>query len=445
MRDVNKKICGYVLPSVASLLVTFLYIAVDGMFVGRGVGADALAAVNLALPFAALVTALADLVAMGGASVAAIRLGRNDARGAGEAASTSLFALVVLAVAVCLFGMFASAGIAATSGAVGRLLALTTEYVFYYSAFAVFVALGIALSALIRNDGRPGLAFWGMVAGAAANILLDWVFIFPLGMGIKGAAIASGLGQILTVAILLSHFVRRRGRLRLHPASIVPGLLGKVLVRGVPEFITQMSQPITVLCFNFVVLRELGETGVAAYAVVCSLTSLIFAVQTGVAGGMQPLFGGSYGERNRELTRYYRNAGILLNLAAAAALYLVLALAGKNIASLFNPEPALTEIAAHGLLLYGLAFIPASVNITATAFFLSTKRTGWAMLIAAARGCALNVLLILLVPTLVGGKALWTPLIAVEALTLALSVQLLKRAEKRRNPDSVILLPKPAA
>ncbi len=445
MKEVNKTICSYVLPSVASLLVTFMYIVVDSIFVGRGVGADALAAVNLALPFAALVTSAADLVAMGCASIAAIRLGRQDTRGAGEAASTGLVITLALATGICAIGMFVPGGIATVSGASARLVAPTSEYIFYYAAFAIFVVVGIFLNALVRNDGRPGLAFWGMIAGAAANIFLDWLFIFPFQMGIKGAAIASGIGQILTVCILLSHFVRATGRLRLGMSLVVRGLAGKICLRGIPEFITQISQPVTVLCFNFMVMRQLGEIGVSAYAVICNLTSLMFAVQTGVAAGMQSLFGRSYGEKNKSMVRYFYKAGIVLNLGAAVLLYSVLTLGGTSIIGLFHADAELAAIAADGLALYGLAFVLASVNITVTAFFLSTKRTGWAMLVAMARGCFLNIACIILLPLLLGGSALWASLLVVEILTIGLSLTLVKRNKNQRNPDSIVLVRRSAA
>ena len=408
-------------------------------------GSDALAAVNLALPFAALATALADQIAMGGASVAAIRLGRGDRQGAGKAASTCVATTLVAAIGLGTFGMAFSEHISSASGAAGRLLAPTSEYIHYYNAFVLFAMLGICLSALVRNDGRPGLAFWGMVAGAGANVFLDWLFIFPWQMGIKGAAIASGVGQIMTVAILSTHFFRGKGKLKLRLSLLAPSLTGKILLRGVPEFVTQISQPLTILCFNYMVMRLLGEEGVSAYAIICNLTSLIFAVQVGVANGMQPLFGRSFGEKNHSLTRRFWHTGVVMNLAASTFLYAALVLGRTHITALFGADPELAATAAGGLVLYGLAFIPASYSITATAFFLSTKRTGPAMLIASARGCILNVALIIAIPAFFGGSAIWLPLIAVETLTIVAGAILMKRAGTRRNSDSVVLLQKAAA
>lgn len=445
MKQINKTIASYVLPSVASLLVTFLYIAVDSIFVGQGVGADALAAVNLALPYAALITSLANLIGMGAAAVAAVRLGRGDRRGAGDSASAGILIAVVMGCIVCAFGMYAPDAIAYASGARARLLPPTAEYLYYYSAFAIFAVMSICLSTLVRNDGRPGLAFWGMIAGAVANVFLDWLFIFPFEMGIMGAAVASGIGQILSMAILAWHFISGKGSLRLRLFVPSRQLWSKIFLRGTPEFITQISQPATILCFNYVVMREFGEMGVASYAIICNLTSLMFAVVIGVASGMQPLFGRSYGEKDSRTLKYFYKSGIVINLAASCVIYLGLIVAGQAVTSLFNSDGELSRFAASSLGVYGIAFVLASVNITTTAFFLSTKRTVQAMLIAGLRGCGLNILFTFLLPAMFGGSAAWTALIVSESIVVALVFVLMRNAKTQRNSDSVIMMRRPAS
>lgn len=445
MKACRKEIVRYVVPSVGSMVVTFLYIVVDGIFVGRGVGPDALAAVNLALPFAALITSLADLITMGGASVTAIRLGRGDRTGARAAFNASLGMAFSLAVAISAAGMLWTDAISLVSGSSVRLLGLTSEYIFYYSAFAIFMVMAICLSAFVRNDGRPGLAFWGMIAGAVCNIFLDWLFIFPFGMGVKVAAIASGLGQILTLAVLSVHFIGGRGELKISPRIPDSTLAGKIVKRGLPEFITQMSQPITVLCFNLVVMRELGEVGLAAYSVICYLTSLVHAVLMGVANGVQPLFGRSFGEKNRAGLKTYLRFGIGINLSLSLALYLLLAFGGSGMIGIFKPDAEMFGIASGALGVYAFSFILASVNILLTTYLFSTKRTGAAVLTAMLRSCGLNVLLIFAIPAFFGGRHLWMSITVVELVTLGAGLLILGASRKGGNTESVVLNRKMAA
>lgn len=133
--------------------------------------------------------------------------------------------------------------------------------------------MGSCLSVFVRNDGSPALSFVGMCAGAAANILLDWLFIFPLQTGVVGAAIASGLGQVLTMLILLTHFLRRKGDLRIQRLRPNGALIRKVCRRGVPEAATQLTTPVTALCYNLMLARLIGDIGVSAFSVLSFIYS----------------------------------------------------------------------------------------------------------------------------------------------------------------------------
>ena len=132
---------------------------------------------------------------------------------------------------------------------------MSVQYLFFCSAFSIPMLMGTCLSVFVRNDGSPTLSFVGMCAGAAANIFLDWLFIFPFKMGIIGAAIASGLGQVLTVLVLLTHLLHRKGDLWIKSFKISCALVAKVCKRGVPEAVTQLTTPVTALCYNLMLAR----------------------------------------------------------------------------------------------------------------------------------------------------------------------------------------------
>ena len=201
-----KTLCRYIFPAVGGLFATYLYNVVDGIFVGHGVGTAALGAVNIGVPFITFVVAVAAMFPMGGATVAAIRMGRGDREGANQAFLTALGLTLAASLLLMAVGMVFAQQIVDLSGArqlSEGMRAMSRDYLFYYSAFSVPMLLSTCLSVFVRNDGSPALAFWGMCAGAAANIFLDWLFIFPLQMGVVGAAVASGLGQVLSVLVLL--------------------------------------------------------------------------------------------------------------------------------------------------------------------------------------------------------------------------------------------------
>ena len=225
MAKKDRTLIHYIVPSAGALCVTYLYNIVDGIFVGQGVGHLALAAVNITVPFITTLVAVSTLFAMGGSTVIAIRLGRGDKQGANDAFMTSMIMTLLLSVLLLMIGMLFPEQISRLCGSSDTILPMASEYLFYYTAFSIPFLFSNCLSIFVRNDGAPTLSFLGMCAGAVANIFLDWLLIFPLQMGLKGAAIASGLGQLLAFFILISHFIRKKGTLRIK--KYTPLLLAK--------------------------------------------------------------------------------------------------------------------------------------------------------------------------------------------------------------------------
>ena len=300
MSSKMKLLCSYIFPAVGSLFVTYLYNVMDGIFVGQGVGSAALGAVNIGVPFITFAVALVSMFPMGGATVIAIRMGRGDKDGANHAFMTALTLTALTAAALTIVGTVFSQHIVDLCGArkLGdEMRSLSADYLFYYSAFSLPMLMSNCLSVFVRNDGSPALSFLGMCTGAVSNIFLDWLFIFPLQMGVIGAAVASGLGQIFSLLVLLSHFTRKHGNLRIRHFTIQPALIRKICKRGAPEAVTQLTTPVTALCYNLVLASLVGDIGVSTYSVLSFIYSLANAVLSGVAQGLQPLWGKVMGNR----------------------------------------------------------------------------------------------------------------------------------------------------
>ncbi|MDL2289050.1 MATE family efflux transporter, partial [Oscillospiraceae bacterium OttesenSCG-928-F05] len=163
MTERRKKILDYLLPSVGAMFVSYFYIVVDGMFIGQGVGPSALASVNLAVPFVDLLTAVAAMITMGGATITAIRMGRGDTDGANVSFRMSASLVVLISAAVTAVGVIFPHALAQLFGATDTLIVETVNYIRWCSAFSIFFTLAIFMAAYVRNDGSPRLAFWGMV------------------------------------------------------------------------------------------------------------------------------------------------------------------------------------------------------------------------------------------------------------------------------------------
>lgn len=420
MNAKTKQLFHYILPAAGGLCVTYLYNIVDGIFVGQGVGHLALAAVNITVPFITTLVAISSLFAMGGSTVIAIRLGRGDTKGANDAFLTALAMTGLLSILLLLIGTLLPEQIALLCGSSQEVLPLARDYLLYYTAFSFPFLLSNCLSVFVRNDGAPGLAFFGMCTGAVANIFLDWLFIFPLQMGIIGAAVASGLGQVLSFLILASHFFRKRGALRLGKFRPSLALVGKICKRGVPECVSQLNTPVTAFCYNWVLGSTLGDLGVATFSVLSFIYSLANAILSGVAQGLQPLWGQAFGRGDREELRRDFRKGLTVNLTAGAVIYGILFFLRVPAVALFNGDPALVEMASGALPVFALSFLFMAANLIVTAYFYSTKQTAKSNVVALSRGVFLKAAAIFLTPVLLGTEFIWLAVVIAEGITTAL-------------------------
>lgn len=303
-------------------------------------------------------------------------------------------------------------------GANAALFDYTSIYIKYYVSFDIFFALSLALATFARNDGAPRLAFWAMIAGAVSNIFLDWLLIFGLHLGIKGAAVATGIGQIISCLILLPHFVRGKGELEFSFRYIMPAEIRQIIHTGLPECITQMSSPVTIFCYNLIIIEIFGEKGVAAYAIVSYLLLVVFAIFIGIAEALQPLLSRSYGEKNKiALTEFFK-IGLKTNSFFAVIVYLFFLLFGKNIISIFTGDSNVIDLTYACICIYGISFMLAAFNIIYSTFFLATKKTDLAVKVAVLRGLIFNSICIFSVAWIFGQSGVWFGIVLAELLVL---------------------------
>lgn len=418
----NKQFYYFVIPSIGAMLVTGLYFVVDGIFVGRGIGTSALAAINIAVPFISILTAVSMMITMGGATITSIHFGKGEKEKANNTFRLSLFMVLAFSFAMTVISLCFSENLARLLGASVLLLRDTADYIKYFVMFGIFFCGSTTLSAFVRNDNNPRLAFWGMIVGAVSNVFLDWLFIFPLQMGLRGAAVASGLGQVLACIVLFTHFIRKKGELTIGLPKFSNSLALQIVKTGAPEFVTQMSQPVTILCYNFIVLKAFGEIGVSAFSVISYILVVVIGVFIGLAQGIQPLLSRSFGMGEKANEQYFFRKGLRLNVLLAAIIYVVMLIFGKGIISVFNSTPELIELGYECIKVYGLCFVFAAANIVYTIYYLATKRTKQAIILSLLRSFIANSIFIFLMPALLGTNAIWTGMIVAEALVLIIAL-----------------------
>ncbi len=291
-------------------------------------------------------------------------------------------------------------------------------------------ALSVALQAFGRNDGAPVFVMISTITSTLLNIFLDWLFVFPLQMGLAGAAIATGLSQTAGLLIVGVHFVRRRGILHFSKFAFDGGLIQKVLKRGLPEMLSQFTTPIMIFCMNLVLARFVGEDGINAFSIIGYIISFAFAVFIGVSEGMQPLFGRCFGDKAEADLKYYKRFGMISGFIGSAAVYGLILVLGGAICKMFGADQDTTDMAIAAIPKFGWAFLLASLNTIISAYLYSTKRTKESVGINILRGFVFIPLAVILLSFLSNGAVLWYTVGIAEAVTLAAAVGIMRHSEK---------------
>jgi len=413
-----------------SMVSIFLFTVIDGIFVGRGVGTDALGAVNLVFPLEMIFSALIMLVTIGGMTITAIMSGKQDEEKANQAFMHSFVLCLIISTGMMIIGTVFTAPICRLMGANDVFLQLTVDYQFWYSVFYIPCGMLMAFNAYVRNDGAPVLVSVATIIATCANIFGDWLFIFPLNMGLKGAAIATGLSQLLGLIIVLTHFMRKKGHLRIRRFQWDASIVKKIFVRGLPECISQFSVPVSTIVMNHVLINTLGETGVNTYSLIAYVASFSVAILLGTAEGLQPLFGYTYGARLEKELRYFFSRGMLISIVGSAILFVILLFVGPGICELFSVTTDTMQMTVEAFPLYSWGFVATAPNVMISAYLYSTTRTKEASLINILRSFIVNVAVIILIPLLFGKESVWLTYGIYESVVTVFSIILLRRADR---------------
>lgn len=430
MKEQRSNLKKYIIPSMISNAAFFLLTIVDGIFVGNGVGTDALGAVNVAYPYVMVVGAIAALFTIGGVAVAAVRLGRGDDEGANQAFMHSAVITLVVFSILTVVGLCFSDNIARLLGANGTYLDMVSDYIFWYSVFLVPSGFYTCFAGFSRNDGRPKLSTVAALVCTAANIFGDWLLVYPFKMGISGAAIATGASQVFSVLILMTHFLKKRGKLHFCKFKIQVSLFKKIVIRGVPEMISQFAAPITTTSMNRVLIG-ISDPHVNAFSVISYVGSLFASLMYGLSMGIQPLFGQSYGAKDDKSLRYYLSSGLKLGAVGGIIAFIIMFLMGKPACLLFGADESATEIVINALPKYCLNFIFATASALIASYLFSTKRTKYAVTLNVCRSIIFNFLCISFLPLVFGENFVWYTVAVAEGICLVIAIVLWKVSERK--------------
>ena len=405
------------LPSIGMQIVDNTYQVADGYFISNYIGEAAFEAENLIFPPLLIVMYVGLMFGTGASALISRELGEGHRKKANAILSMTMLALAAIGLLLSAALYFLLPDVARWVGASDALLPNCVTYGRVLSLFMPFQMLSIAFHPLLITAERPGLGLVTTIANAAANILLDWLFVAVLGWGMEGAAVATGIAWTISAVIPLVYFSNRNHSLHFTRPALDLAALGQTVYNGASEMVDAVAYAVVALIFNLQMLRYLGEDGVGAYAVSEYVGGLFSAVFYGVSMSIVPVVGYHLGQKNKaELHSLRRNGHVLMGLFGLAMTGLCLAMAEPISRFFVGYNTSLSALAAHALRLVSLSFLLGGITTYSSSFFTGLNEGGASLIIAAVKGFVGPLAAVWLLPLLIGEDGLWLSLPLAELL-----------------------------
>lgn len=393
------------LPAVAAQAVNLLYNMVDRIYIGHipGIGTDALAGIGVTSSVIILISAFSAIVGGGGAPLAAIALGQGDRRRAGKILGNGFVLLLFFTLVTSALAYAFMKPVLLATGASRQTLGYAVDYLSIYLIGTVFVEISTGLNAFINAQGRPGIAMWSVMLGAMLNIVLDPLFIFQFGMGVKGAALATLISQAGSAAWVLVFLTSRRASLRLEPRYMRPEarILRIMLALGASPFIMASTESLVGFVLNGS-LKPFGDIYVSAMAVMQSAMLCVSVPLTGFAQGFVPIASYNYGHGNRkrvkECFRIVLTVMFVFNLLLVA---LMIAFPSV-VASAFTSDAGLIDTVSRSMPLFLAGMSIFGLQRACQNMFVALDQARVSIFIALLRKVILLIPLALILPRFLG-------------------------------------------
>ncbi len=419
--------------NVLGMIALSCYILADTFFVSKALGADGLAALNLAIPVYSFINGSGLMIGMGGGIKYSIAKSQGAAQRADQTFTNSAVLTAVIAACFFLTGLLASGPLAFLLGADGTVYEMTRTYLQVILLFAPMFMTNNLLLCFIRNDGAPQLSMAAMITGSLSNVVLDYVFMFPFGMGIFGAVLATGMAPVISILVLSPYLFRRKNQFHLRKCRISGKLALGIFSSGLPSLITEVSSGIVMIVFNTIILGIAGNIGVAAYGVIANLSLVVMSIYTGISQGIQPLLSSGYGTGNRKKTQSVLRYALVSAVLISVVVYVCVFFGADPIAAVFNSEQnaTLQSIAVTGLKIYFTACVFAGFNIILSVYFTSTENALPAHIISILRGFVVIIPMAFLLSAAAELTGVWAAFPATELIVSLIGAGLFFRIGKR--------------
>ena len=424
----KKSLYQYIAPNILAMVGISCYILADTFFIATAQGTNGITALNLALPIYGIIFAIGSMIGTGSAIRYALAKA-TDQQEAKRYFSNALIWDVIVSVIFIAAGLFFPGQVMRVMGADTVIESIGIPYTRIVLCFTPFFMMNYAFTAFVRNDNAPHIAMAATLLSSLFNIVFDYVFMFPLGMGMTGAALATAVSPIVSILICMVHYLSPKSSVSFH--FMVPSV--KMLISscslGIVAFVGEIASAVTTMVFNFVLLGLDGNTAVAAYGVIANTALVGTAIFNGVSQGLQPLASEAHAKGEAEEKKKILTKSVLTGIVLTVVLIGSVWIFAPQITDVFNSEHSeqLASYAGPGIRIYFAGFFATAINIIFAGFLSATDHAKESSIVAITRGIVAIIAFALVLPKFLGITGVWLAFPAAEVLTLFVALVISKK------------------
>lgn len=427
------KLLRFTLPTIAMMISSSIYGVVDGFFVSNFVGTTPFAALNLVMPFLLILGSVGFMIGTGGSALVAKLLGRGRTETANSVFSLLIYALIAFGIVLAVLGLIFLSDIVKFFGATGEMFTDSLAYGHVVLLGLPLLMLQYAFQSFLVTAEHPKIGFVVIIFAGLTNIVLDALFIVGFDWGLRGAALATVIGEAVGGLVPLGIFIFNKtwnlkiGRCHLNSIALL-----HTMTNGSSEFMTNVSLSVVAMFYNWQLLRFIGERGVAIYGVIMYVAAIFLASLFGFAVGSSPLVSYNFGASNRaELKNLFRKSLVIVGTMNIILTAVAVVFATPLCEIFLRHDQALLSEMAKALSIYAVSFLFAGFNVLASAFFTALNNGLVSALLSFCRTLVFELLCVLAIPAIFGAENIWFSIVVAEILALILSVFLLYKFRNR--------------
>lgn len=407
VEPVGKLLFNLALPAIIAQIVNLLYNIVDRIFIGRiPNGEIAMAGVGVSFPIIMLISAFSALIGMGGGPLVAIKMGEKDDDGAEKILSNSFSMLIIMGIILSIvFSIFKEPLILAFGGS-SATIGFAKDYLGIYLIGTLFVEIALGMNPFINTQGFAKIGMMTVIIGAIINIILDPIFIFGLGLGVKGAAFATIIGQLASAIWVLKFLFSKKSILKIRKKYLIPNIkvVGGIMALGISPFIMQATESLVLISQNNQLLKYGGDLAVGAMTIMSSVMQIIMMPLIGLSQGAQPIISYNYGAKNMHRVKRTFKIMLITSLSYTSIMTLSILLFPEMFVSIFNNKPELIEITSWSMRIFFVGIFIFGAQIACQQTFLALGKAKISLILALLRKVALLIPLIFILPNFFDNK-----------------------------------------